>query len=75
MAIYTFGMGLRVCFHVSARRFAKFHREPEISRGTTFEAKAAAISRLRREKILAHLLTEKTISRLFPLAHRIEGSI
>ena len=38
-------------------------------RGTTFEAKAAAIShwraRLRRERILAHLLTEKAISRFF----------
>ena len=46
-------------------------------RGTTFEAKAAAISgsraRSRREKILAHLLTGKTISRFFPLAIPIDA--
>ena len=45
-------------------------------RGTTFEAKAAAIShwraRSRREKILAHLLTGKKISRFYPLAQSIE---
>jgi len=32
------------------------------------EAKSAAISGLRRDKMRAHLLTGKTISELFPLA-------